>query len=80
MVFYAQGGCREVRGLKGAVQGSQTDPLDGPIAGLPEGDPRRRIDLGMLVNTVVAPHQVVSVPRPGKGGKEHKSLGPVYIG
>ena len=38
MVFYAQGGCRDVQGLKGAVQGSQMDPLDGPIAGLVEGD------------------------------------------
>ena len=38
MVFYAQGGSREVRGRKGAVQGSQMDPLDGPIAGLVEGD------------------------------------------
>ena len=38
MVFYAQGGSREVRGRKGAVQGSQMDPFDGPIAGLVEGD------------------------------------------
>ena len=38
MVFYAQGGSREVWGRKGAVQGSQMDPLDGPIAGLVEGD------------------------------------------
>ena len=38
MVFYAQGGSREVQGWKGAVQGSQMDPLDGPIAGLVEGD------------------------------------------
>ena len=37
MVFYAQGGSREVQGWKGAVQGSQMDPLDGPIAGLVEG-------------------------------------------
>ena len=34
MLLYAQGGSREVRGRKGAVQGSQMDPLDGPIAGL----------------------------------------------
>ena len=38
MVFYAQGGSREVQGWKGAVQGSQMDPLDGPIASLVEGD------------------------------------------
>ena len=38
MAFYAQGGSREVQGRKGAVQGSQMDPLDGPIAGLVEGD------------------------------------------
>ena len=38
MVFHAQGGSREVRGRKGAVQGSQMDPLNGPIAGLVEGD------------------------------------------
>ena len=38
MVSYAQGGSREVQGWKGAVQGSQMDPLDGPIAGLVEGD------------------------------------------
>ena len=38
MVFHAQGGSREVPGRKGAVQGSQMDPLDGPIAGLVEGD------------------------------------------
>ena len=38
MVFYAQGGSRGVQGRKGAVQGSQIDPLDGPIAGLVEGD------------------------------------------
>ena len=38
MVFYAQGGSRIVWGRKGAVQGSQMDPLDGPIAGLVEGD------------------------------------------
>ena len=38
MVFYAQGGSREVQGWKGAVQGSQMDPLDGPIAGLVKGD------------------------------------------
>ena len=37
MVFHAQGGSREVPGRKGAVQGSQMDPLDGPIAGLVEG-------------------------------------------
>ena len=38
MGFYAQGESREVQGWKGAVQGSQMDPLDGPIAGLVEGD------------------------------------------
>ena len=38
MVFRAQGGSREVRGRKGAVQGSQMHPLDGPIAGLVEDD------------------------------------------
>ena len=38
MVLYAQGGSREVLGRKGAVQGSQMDPLDGPIAGLVKGD------------------------------------------
>ena len=38
MVFYAQGGSREVRARKNAVQGSQMDLLDGPIAGLVEGD------------------------------------------
>ena len=38
MVLYAQGGSREVWGRKGAAQGSQMDPLDGPIAGLVEGD------------------------------------------
>jgi hypothetical protein len=38
VVFYAQGGSREVWGRKGAVQGSQVDPVDGPIAGLVEGD------------------------------------------
>ena len=38
MVFYVQGGSREVWGRKGAVEGSQMDPLDGPIAGLVEGD------------------------------------------
>ena len=34
----AQGGSREVWGRKGAVQGSQMDPLDGLIAGLVEGN------------------------------------------
>ena len=33
-----RGGSREVWGRKGAVQGSQMDPLDGHIAGLVEGD------------------------------------------
>ena len=36
-LFYVQGGSREVQGWKGAVQGSEMDPLDGPIAGLVEG-------------------------------------------
>ena len=34
----AQGGTRGVWGLKGAVQGPQMDPLDGPIAGLVKHD------------------------------------------
>ena len=38
MGFYAQGGSREVWGREDAVQGSQMDPLDDPIAGLVEGN------------------------------------------
>ena len=40
MLFHAQGGSREARGRKGAVQGSQINPLDGTIAGLVEGGSR----------------------------------------
>ena len=54
MVFYAQGGSREVWGRKGAVQGSQMDPLDGPIAGLVEGDTFVRTPLFRGVDSPVA--------------------------
>ena len=36
--FHTQGGCRGVWGRKGAVQGPPMDPLNGPVAGLVEGD------------------------------------------
>ena len=36
--FHAQGGCRGVRGQKGAAQGPPMYPLNGTIAGLVKGD------------------------------------------
>ena len=71
MVFYAQGGSREVQGRKGAVQGSQMDPLDGPIAGLVEGDTFFRTPLFRGVDSPVAekggPKKVSASTKPAMG-------------
>ena len=74
MVFYAQGGSREVQGWKGAVQGSQMDPLDGPIASLVEGDTFFRTPLF----GVDSPHSLCQW-HSRKGGSE-KSIAPDQTG
>ena len=60
MVFHAQGGSREVLGRKGAVQGSQMDPLDAPIAALVEGD--------TFIRTPLLGYGAIDLP--SKGGSE----------
>ena len=65
MVFYAQGGSREVQGWKGAVQGSQMDPLDGPIAGLVEGDTFFRTHFSGRPTRKVGPKKGIALDQTG---------------
>ena len=81
MVFYAQGGSREVQGWKGAVQGSQMDPLDGPIAGLVEGDTFIWTPLFRGLDSPIAekggPNKGIALDQTGYGAIQRVHLGPI---
>ena len=81
MVFYAQGGSREVQGRKGAVQGSQMDPLDGPIAGLVEGDTFIRTPLlgygAIDPPEKGGPKKSIALDQTGYGAAQRVRLGPL---
>ena len=80
MVFHAQGGSREVRGRKGAVQGSQMDPLDGPIAGLVEGDTFFGTPLfgyGAIDPKKGGPKKSIALDQTGYGAIQRVTQGPL---
>ena len=81
MVFYTQGGSREVQGWKGAVQGSQMDPLDGPIAGVVEGDTFLRTPLFGGVDSPIAekggPKKGIALDQTGYGAIQRVTQGPL---
>ena len=80
MVFHAQGGSREVPGRKGAVQGSQMDPLDGPIAGLVEGNTFFWTPLfgyGAIDPEKGGPKKSIALDQTGYGAIQRVHLGPL---
>ena len=77
MVFYAQGGSREVQGWKGAVQGSQMDPLDGPIAGLVDGGTFFWTHFSGRPTRKVGPKKSIALDQTGYGAVQRVHLRPL---